>query len=591
MKKPILVVLIFLFFSLALQAQNQKSYLNNKELINKTFSDKGEIYFKFLCNSKAEVNKITEIISIDNVKDIVIGYEVRAFANEKEFDKFLNLNIEFELLPLPCESIKEPLKMSDNTKSITAWDSYPTYDAYITMMNNFAAAYPNLCKIVNIGTSVQGRQLLFAVISDSVSSRKPKPRFMYTSSIHGDEITGYILMLRFIDTLLSSYNTNERLTNLVKNCEIWICPLANPDGTYKAGNNSVNGAVRYNANNVDLNRNYPDPAAGPHPDGRAYQPETIAFMNIANTYNFTMGANFHGGEEVFNYPWDTWARLHPDDDWSIKVGKRYVDTVHANSTGGYMTAILGYPNYPGLVNGYAWYRVTGGRQDWMNYYKGCREITIEISDVKLLPASQLPSRWNYNFKSFINYTVESLYGIRGIIKDSITNLPLKGKVSVLDKDIADSTWVFSDSICGDYHRLIAPGTYTLTFSSANHYSKTITGVRAQFDSTTILNVILRPNTINISNSNTISYSFELKQNFPNPFNPSTTIKYFIPSKNFVTLKVYDSRAMEVMSLINENKDTGEYEIQMMNNNFSSGVYYYKLTAGDFSQTKKMVIIK
>ncbi|MBS1492723.1 MAG: T9SS type A sorting domain-containing protein [Bacteroidetes bacterium] len=590
MKKPILVVLSFLLFSISLQAQNQKSYINNKDLIKKTFETKGEVFFKFLCASKSDVNKITEIISIDNVKDIVIGYEVRAFANEKEFNKFLEFGIEFELLPLPCESIKEPLKMSDNAKSVSAWDSYPTYDAYITMMNNFAAAYPNICKIVNIGTTVQGRQLLFAVISDSVSSRKSKPRFMYTSSIHGDEVTGYILMLRFIDTLLSSYSANNRLTNLVKNCEIWICPLANPDGTYKGGNSTVNGAVRYNANNIDLNRNYPDPAAGPHPDGNAYQPETIAFMNIANTYNFTMGANFHGGEEVYNYPWDTWARLHPDDDWSIKVGKRYVDTVHANSSG-YMTAILGYPNYPGLVDGYAWYRITGGRQDWMNYYKGCREVTIEISTTKLLPASQLPSRWNYNFRSFINHVGESLYGIRGIISDSVTNLPLKGKVSVLGKDIPDSTWIFSDSTCGDYHRLIAPGTYTLTFSAANHYSKTISSIRAQYDSTTILDVILRPNAVNITNENNTAYSFELKQNFPNPFNPSTTIKYFIPTKNFVTLKVYDSKGTEVSRIINEYKDSGEYEIQMNNGNLSSGVYYYKLTAGDFSETKKMILLK
>ncbi len=591
MKKPILVILTLLLFSFSIQAQSQKSYINNKEKINKSFLEKGEVYFKFLCSSKDEVNKITELISIDNVKDVIIAYEVKAFANEKEFYEFLKLNIEFELLPLPCESTKEPLKMADNLQSISAWDSYPTYDAYITLMNNFALAHPDICKIVNIGTTVQGRQLLFAVISDSVNSRKPKPRFMYTSSIHGDEVTGYILMLRFIDTLLSSYSANNRLTNLVKNCEIWICPLANPDGTYKGGNNTVNGAVRFNANNIDLNRNYPDAAAGPHPDGNAYQPETIAFMNIANTYNFTMGANFHGGEEVYNYPWDTWARLHPDDDWSIKVGKRYVDTVHANSTGGYMTAILGYPNYPGLVNGYAWYRITGGRQDWMNYYKGCREVTIEISDTKLLPAAQLPSRWNYNFKSFINHVGESLYGIRGTIKDSITNLPLKGKVSVLGKEVPDSTWIFSDSVCGDYHRLIAAGTYTLTFSSANHYSKTITGVRTQYDSTTILDVILRPNTINISSSNTAAYSFELKQNYPNPFNPSTVIKYFIPIKNFVTLKIYDSKGTEVITLVNENKSPGEYEIQFANKNLSSGIYYYKLTAGDFSETKKMILLK
>lgn len=585
----ILVVLILLSSSL-LNAQNSGSYLKYKNQIEKSFNNKSEIYFKFVTTSKEKVNKITEIISIDAVKSNILGYEVFAYANRNEFNKFLKLNIEFELLQLPSESIKEPLKISDNIESVSAWDSYPTYDAYLAMMNNFQTTYPSLCKLVNIGTTIQGRQLICAVISDSVNFRKPKPRFLYTSSIHGDEVTGYVLMLRLIDTLLSSYTISSKLSNLVKNCEIWICPLANPDGTYKAGNSTVSGAVRYNANNIDLNRNYPDAAAGPHPDGNAYQPETIAFMNLANRYNFSLSANFHGGEEVFNYPWDTWARLNPDDDWWIKIGKRYVDTVHANSTG-YMTPVLGYPSYPGLVNGYAWYRVTGGRQDWMNYYKGCKEVTIEISTVKILPTAQLPSRWNYNFKSFVNYISESLSGVRGIITDSATGVPIKAKVSVLGRDIQDSTWVFSDSTCGDYHRFLPTGFFTFTFSAPNYFSKTIANVRAQYDSTTFLNVQLRSSLINVPGNNSQISSFELKQNFPNPFNPVTLIKYFIPNKNFVELKIYDSKGTEVQTLINNFQNEGEYEISFDAKNLASGIYYYKLSAGNFSDTKKMILLK
>lgn len=588
--KKLFVVYLVLFFSSFLSAQISNSYLKHKNQIEKSFLDKGEIYFKFVSSSKNEINKITEMISIDAVKNAIIGYEVFAYANKKEFSDFLKLNIEFEILPLPSESIREPLKISENIESVSVWDSYPTYDAYISMMNNFQTAYPNLCRLVNFGATIQGRQLICAVISDSVNYRKSKPRFLYTSSIHGDEVTGYVLMLRLIDTLLSGYTINAKLSNLVKNCEIWICPLANPDGTYKGGNNTVNGAVRYNANNIDLNRNYPDPAAGPHPDGNAYQPETIAFMNLANRYNFSLSANFHGGEEVFNYPWDTWARLNPDDDWWIKIGKRYVDTVHANSTG-YMTPILGYPNYPGLVNGYAWYRITGGRQDWMNYYKGCKEVTIEISNTKILPAAQLPSRWNYNFKSFINYINESLFGVRGIITDSATGVPIKAKISVLGRDIHDSTWVFSDSASGDYHRFLPTGFFTLTFSAPNYFSKTISNVRAQYDSTTFLNVQLRSSLMSVSGQNTLPNSFELKQNFPNPFNPTTVIKYIIPKKNFVELKIYDSKGTEVQTLVNNFQEEGEYEISFEGKDLASGIYFYKLTAGYFSETKKMILLK
>ena len=74
--------------------------------------------------------------------------------------------------------------------------------------------------------------------------------------MHGDELTGYVLMLRFIDDILNNYNTNSRITYLVNEIDIWINPLANPDGAYAGGNSNVWGATRSNANFIDLNRNF-----------------------------------------------------------------------------------------------------------------------------------------------------------------------------------------------------------------------------------------------------------------------------------------------------------------------------------------------
>ena len=70
--------------------------------------------------------------------------------------------------------------------------------------------------------------------------------------MHGDELTGYVLMLRFIDDILNKYNVDSRITNLVNEIDIWINPLANPDGAYAGGNNNVWGATRSNANFIDL---------------------------------------------------------------------------------------------------------------------------------------------------------------------------------------------------------------------------------------------------------------------------------------------------------------------------------------------------
>ena len=568
--------------------QDYKVYNSQKEKVNSYIENKGIIYFRFPAVSKSIINELSLKISLDNVKNYRIGYEVSAFANKNEFPEFLKYNIPFEILPLPNEYIN--YQANDNISEIRGWDTYPTYDAYVAMMYQFQSNYPNLCKIVDAGNTVQGRKVLFAVISDSVNFKKPKPQFAYVSSLHGDEITGYVLMLRLIDTLLSGYGVTPNITNIVKNVEIWINPLANPDGTYKGGNNTVNGAWRYNANSYDLNRNFPDPAAGPTPGGTR-QIETTNAINLAKANNFVLSMNFHGGAEVFNYPWDTWSRLHPDDDWYIFQGVRYVDTVHANSPSTYMDDLLGYPNIPGIVNGFDWYRITGGRQDYMTYFHGAREVTLEISSTKLPSPSMLPTYWNYNAKSFINYITQSLYGVRGIIRDSLTGQPVKTKVRVTGKEIADSTWISSDSITGNYNRLIKNGTYTFTFSAPNYITKTVTGVYVKNDSTTFLNVLLRPVATSVIINKPIVNEYSLMQNYPNPFNSITKIQLQVASYKFVKLVVFDITGKEVAVLINKELQAGTYEVRFDAKHLSSGIYFYKLTSGEFSEMRKMIYLK
>jgi predicted deacylase len=171
--------------------------------------------------------------------------------------------------------------MYNGTRESFDWDYYPTYDAYVAMMYQFATDYPDICQVFSIGTTVEGRDLLFAKISDNVDQNEQEPQFMYTGTMHGDETTGYVLLLRLIDYLTSNYGTDAEVTDMVDGMEIWINPLANPDGTFHGGNNTVWGAQRYNGNNIDLNRNYKDAQYGDHPDGNAWQPETVAFMTLA----------------------------------------------------------------------------------------------------------------------------------------------------------------------------------------------------------------------------------------------------------------------------------------------------------------------
>ncbi len=371
-KKFLLLVLIFIISLQILYAEKSKATSNAKE-----------IYFRFNISEKSELNKLTKVVSIDYVKH----NRVKAYATPQQLKKLKNLGYKVTILPPPGKLIKP--RMAKSLAELRDWDYYPTYDQYVQMMWDFEADYPELCEIENIGQSVEGRDILFVKISDNVDVQENEPEFMFTATMHGDELAGYVLMLRLIDYLLSNYESNPEVTNLVNNIEIWINPLANPDGTYHGGNNSVWEAQRFNANYVDLNRNFPDPEDGPHPDGNEWQPETIAMMDLAEEHTYVHSANFHGGAEVINYPWDTWNNLPADDEWYIDISKAYADTVFANSTGSYFTGI----SNTGYIRGYVWYSINGGRQDYMNYFQACREVTIELSNVKMLPENELQAHW------------------------------------------------------------------------------------------------------------------------------------------------------------------------------------------------------
>jgi len=90
--------------------------------------------------------------------------------------------------------------------------------------------------------------------------------------------------------------------------------------------------------------------------------------------------------------------------------------------------------------------------------------------------------------------------------------------------------------------------------------------------------------------------FSLSQNYPNPFNPSTKIRYTIPAvgtslMKFVQLKVYDVLGNEVTTLVNEEKPTGYYEVNFNASQLASGIYFYKIQAGSFVSTKKMILLR
>ena len=99
---------------------------------------------------------------------------------QKEFSNFISLGYSWKILPSPGELCNPKMLSNVNRKNLKAWDFYPTYDAYVALMDQFETDFPAICETVNFGTLTSGRELLAVKISDNVSVRENEPQFLYT---------------------------------------------------------------------------------------------------------------------------------------------------------------------------------------------------------------------------------------------------------------------------------------------------------------------------------------------------------------------------------------------------------------------------
>jgi hypothetical protein len=359
-------------------------------------------------------------------------------------------------VPIANKSLRAAAEYGLPGKSPAGW---PSFEAVVARMQAIAAAHPDIVRMVSIGQSVQGRDIWFLKITDNPDIKEDEPKFRYSSTMHGDEVVGSELVLRLAELLTNGYGTDGTATALVNGMEIWLCPLHNPDG-YVA-------VERGNAHGQDLNRNFPDRLSDPvdTPDGR--EPETQAVMHLCSERRFVMGANLHCGMKLVNYPWDgvtmpggppaTQPVLSPDDALFRELGNGY-----AGRNGMFMKAGLLHS----VTEGWEWFQVYGGMQDWAYFWRGEHHVTIEVSSEAYPPYQQMDGFWEANREAMLWWMSRALTGIRGVVRDASTGAPLDATVSV--GEMAAPNAVRTDPEVGDYHRLIAPGTYTLVASAAGH---------------------------------------------------------------------------------------------------------------------------
>lgn len=556
MKKFIIFICIFCsYFTCFCQEYNKV-----KDILNQ----RGEA--KILV--KASENKLEELSLFTSI-DRKIENEYLVYVNEKQFNKFLTLGLNYRLYQ--DEKQEKQISIATTIEQMNQWDRYPSYQVYVDLMQNLAQDFPNICKLDTIGYSVENRLILSLKIYDNATENAPK--FFYSSTIHGDELTGAVALLRLADYLLKNHQTNNEIQDLISNMQIYICPIANPDGVYAGGNNNVSYATRYNANYVDLNRNFPNPKYGQHPDGEEHQKETLAFMQYSLQEGFDISINLHTGAEVCNYPWDTWKeneRRHPDTEWFISLCQEFVSQVRNAGGNNYFSDVT----YSGITNGGDWYKIYGSRQDWQNWYTKTRELTLEVSTTKTPSSNLLPHYWNKLKDGLIVFMHNSLTGVEGVIKDINSQQTIENATIEVENIDYDSLFTYSNHQ-GYYFRSLLPGNYQIKIS-AQGYNDTVLNINIENNTTLTQDIYLSPSSTSLSS---YENSKEEPLIFPNPCN----------DKLFLRVEKFNEYIISNFQRINLLKQRINNSNEIDVSELSKGVYFLTLYGQD--ETRTLIFIK
>jgi murein tripeptide amidase MpaA len=209
---------------------------------------------------------------------------------------------------------------------------YHNYANLTQLMNYYASTYPNVTFLYSVGKSVQGRELwTLALAKNNPNMHVPlRPEAKYIGAMHGNEVPSKEILISLIDHMLTN-QADPDVDYLLSNTRVHIMPSMNPDGYETAILGDCDGVTgRQNANNYDLNRNFPDIFEN---NTAPIQPETRAVMNWLEREDFVVSANFHGGTMVVNYPFDSLKNFNSssgsvysktnDDDVFISMAKNY----------------------------------------------------------------------------------------------------------------------------------------------------------------------------------------------------------------------------------------------------------------------------
>uniref|UniRef100_A0A7M4E465 Carboxypeptidase Z n=1 Tax=Crocodylus porosus TaxID=8502 RepID=A0A7M4E465_CROPO len=363
----------------------------------------------------------------------------RFFAGEEEgcFDPLAKLRGELEVAE------EDPLAGLPTT---FIQFTHHSYSQMVSILKRTASKCSHIARTYSIGRSFEGKDLLVIEFSTKPGHHELlKPEFKYIGNMHGNEVVGKELLIYLAQYLCSEYLLgNPRIQMLINHTRIHLLPSLNPDG-YElaaeegAGYNSwING--RQTAQNLDLNRNFPDLTSEVYARAR---------IRGARTDHVPIPQSYWWGK-MFKLLAKAYADAHPviSDKSEIRCGGSF-------------------GKRGGIINGAEWYSFPGGMADFNYLHTNCFEITVEVGCEKFPLEEELYSIWHENRESLLNFIEMVHRGIKGIVSDKLGNPIKNARISV--RGIRHDVTTADD---GDYWRLLLPGTYIIS-AHAVGYSKVI----------------------------------------------------------------------------------------------------------------------
>lgn len=276
------------------------------------------------------------------------------------------------------------------------WDQYCGYECMTERLRLLEQECHFPFELSSIGESVQGRNLWAVKVGDT------GPEVLLGGNIHGDEPVGNQAIQRWLWETCN--NPSDEQVEAALGAQAWFVPNLNPDG-YEANR-------RGNANNVDLNRNFPQPTGAP---GTPATPdaEAAAWMAFVLAHDFSVSTHFHGGAVVCNTAYDNCytaeivprpcppalPSFHPRADDVLPSSRSYCDAMMAAG----VSCGSQWPDCQ--TNGASWYQISGSQQDWEFHFANVAMMTMEMTQVKRPPGSTLPGHYEGNKQAFHDFIV------------------------------------------------------------------------------------------------------------------------------------------------------------------------------------------